>query len=148
LCGGDFDLIPLNYQTPPQKPPLQLFSVAVRFALGVGLGFLIITLLHAMHGDLDILMGPACNGVVYMSVGGGTFYVAGRIRKVVSKTKLIERNTLATVIIGAVCVLVVVTTEILLPDYGATGAQVGFIVWIAVSAGANWIALRPEVAST
>ncbi len=133
--------IPLDYKSPEPKVISRRTSPTTLFASGVGVGFLAICAAAALHGDIDIPIGPACDGVMMVGTGGAIYWLAGRLRTAFCDSLLIARYRLAGFVAGIVCVGAVTAMGYLLPDT-ATGYWLHLGAWVILSAGSNWITLR------
>jgi hypothetical protein len=141
-------MIPLNYESPPSTPVRRHTSTGTRFALGVGIAFLVFCIAAGLHGDIDIAIGPACSGAIMVGSGGAIFSTAGVLRKLGRHVLFIERGRRFTVSLGAICAAAEMIVGYFLGDAGGAGAWAMLLLWIGISAAANWVAIRALPADT
>jgi hypothetical protein len=132
---------PLDYETPQPPPPGNRATTATtRFAGGVGLAFLVSCAISALHGDIDIPIGPACGSVIIVGMSGLAFAAVGAARVRPSKPPLKERNRLLTFLIGVACPVLLLPLFALVPEHGI-GPSIAILTYFAACGACNWIAL-------
>jgi hypothetical protein len=133
----------LQYASPSSPSPAQT-SPTLLFAGGVALANGIFTFALLLHGDLDILLGPACDCILTPALAAGIFYATAALKARLIGFKLVQRNSYTIFGLGIAAYSIPLLIGFVL-DSITGGRWTGAILLTAIISGpamGAWIAFQ------